>query len=45
MKKTTAVSTLLLLGGLGSLGLWAARALNFKLRLDSLDEDLTDYCC
>lgn len=44
MKKTTAVSTLLLLGGLGSLGLWAARTLNFTLRIDSLDEDYSDYC-
>lgn len=45
MKKTTAVSTLLLLGGLGTLGLWAARTLNFTLHIDSLDEELSDYCC
>ncbi|UYZ60335.1 hypothetical protein [Hymenobacter latericus] len=45
MKKTTAVSTLLLLGGLGSLGLWAARTLKFNLYIDSLDEDLSEYCC
>ncbi|QHJ06495.1 hypothetical protein [Hymenobacter busanensis] len=45
MKKTTAVSTLLLLGGLGSLGLWAARTLHFQLRIDALDEDWNDYCC
>jgi hypothetical protein len=45
MKKTTAVSTLLLLGGLGSLGLWAARTLRFSLHIDSLDEEAADYCC
>lgn len=44
MNKTTAVSTLLLLGSLGTLGLWAARTLNFSLRLDALDEDYSDYC-
>ncbi|GAA4386909.1 hypothetical protein [Hymenobacter koreensis] len=45
MKKTTALSTLLLLGGLGSLGIMAIRALRFNLRIDSLDEDWADYCC
>ncbi|WP_400191034.1 hypothetical protein [Hymenobacter sp. B81] len=45
MKKSTAVSTLLVLGGLGSLGLLAARLLHFNLHLESLDEDLSDYCC
>jgi hypothetical protein len=45
MKKTTTVSTLLLLGGLGSLGLWAVRTLRFNLHIDSLEEDLSDYCC
>ncbi|WP_460575046.1 hypothetical protein [Hymenobacter coalescens] len=45
MKKTTAVSTLLLLGGLGSLGLWAARTLRFNLHIGALDEELSDYCC
>ena len=44
MKKTTAVSSLLLLGSLGSLGYLATRLLSLNLHFDLQDEDHSHYC-
>lgn len=43
MKKTTAFSSLLLLGGFGSLGLLAARLRSFDLHFSLRGEDAAYY--
>lgn len=44
MKKTTAFSSLLLLGGLGSLSYLAAQLADLNLTFDLRDEDAAHYC-
>jgi hypothetical protein len=44
MKKTTAFSSLLLLGGLGSLSYLAAQVLDLNLDFDLAGEESCHYC-
>ncbi len=44
MKKTTAFSSLLLLGGFGSLGLLVARLHSLNLHFSLEGEDAAHYC-
>lgn len=44
MKKSTAFSSLLLLGGFGSLGLLAARLRTLNLHFSLAGEDAAHYC-
>jgi hypothetical protein len=44
MKKTTAFSSLLFLGSLGSLGYLTAQLLDLNLHFDLHDEDHSYYC-
>ena len=44
MKKTTALSSLLLLGGLGSLSYLAAQLAGLNLTFDLRDEEGYHYC-
>ena len=44
MKKTTALSSLLLLGSLGSLGYLTAQLLKLNLHFDLRGEDQSHYC-
>ncbi|WP_262908590.1 hypothetical protein [Hymenobacter translucens] len=44
MKKTTAFSSLLFLGGLGSLGYLTAQLADLDLRFDLRDEESCYYC-